>query len=602
VALARGVLVLFALVLPFEAPLFRAWVLQITSVELALYATLLAWVVAAVAHAIRAASLAGQTPWSAAAALRLRVTGALRTDAAVQAATLWAVALVVCAVAAPSYRGPALKFAARSLSGILVFFATRSLASSPETRRRVVLALLAGGMVSAVAALVEWSAPDAPVWSVFRVSGFDAFGLNRATGPFAYPTIGGMYWEASIPLAVVVPLVGRLARRRSVIAVSVCACLPLAAAIVASGTRSALAGGSVACVGLVALGWRLGSPSVRPGAAAAWAPVRRAAAAALVVLAVTSSLAVRGIALVGQRLAWWQDTTWFRVEYDVGACPTGLRVEEAFSVPVLLRNTGSLPWQRSGPRPFRLGYHWEPAGRAATLGDFEGRRTDLPADVPPGGSIHFVASAQGPSQPGDYRLRWDLVQEHVTWFSERGNQMPAQAVVVQEAAQGPPAPEVGAADSAPVIPPAQPPPSRLRLWAAALTLWRERPLLGIGPDNFRRRYSDAIGLDPTGHPYSDNRMHANSFYLETLADLGVVGIAALAWMVVALARSLRALSRSGCLEGVGCGTAAATFFVHGCFDYFLEFTPLFALFWMLLGLTAAHVDGLPRGAPEGNRA
>jgi hypothetical protein len=41
------------------------------------------------------------------------------------------------------------------------------------------------------------------------------------------------------------------------------------------------------------------------------------------------------------------------------------------------------------------------------------------------------------------------------------------------------------------------------------------------------------------------------------------------------------------LPWLACGIAAGLFFVHGVLDYFLEFTPLYGLFWLTLGLTAS---------------
>jgi hypothetical protein len=76
-------------------------------------------------------------------------------------------------------------------------------------------------------------------------------------------------------------------------------------------------------------------------------------------------------------------------------------------------------------------------------------------------------------------------------------------------------------------------------------------------------------------------------YFETLADLGLMGLAAVVFLAAALLRALRAHQRDGTLAGLAAGVGAATFFVHGISDYFLEFTPLFCLFWLLLGLTAA---------------
>jgi O-antigen ligase len=92
---------------------------------------------------------------------------------------------------------------------------------------------------------------------------------------------------------------------------------------------------------------------------------------------------------------------------------------------------------------------------------------------------------------------------------------------------------------------------------------------------------------PTGLPYADTRIHANSLYLETLADLGIAGILSLALIAWSWLRVVRRHYAAGRLAGLGSGVAVGAFFVHGAFDYFFEFTPLFGLFWVLLGLTAA---------------
>jgi O-antigen ligase len=110
----------------------------------------------------------------------------------------------------------------------------------------------------------------------------------------------------------------------------------------------------------------------------------------------------------------------------------------------------------------------------------------------------------------------------------------------------------------------------------------------VGPDSFRRRYADLLPLAPSGQRYGDTRVHANSLYFETLADLGLAGVAALAWLVASAGRAAAGRWRSRDALGVGLGVSASTFFVHGVSDYFLEFTPSFALFWLLLGLLAAR--------------
>jgi hypothetical protein len=576
---ARALLVSLALFLPFEVPLFRLGPLEITTVELALYATLAAW-----GLALALGVFHGRPPWAAGLA-------SLGRDPMARAVVLWCAATFVSAACAPTHRGAALKFALRSLSGVLVFFAARSLARPPDVARRALVALCIGGVVSAATAAVEWLVPGStPLWSVFHEARFETLGLMRASGVFGYPTIGAMFWEAVAPLVIAAPLVAEKIPRPRGAAVAMLASALLIGAILASGTRSGLAGVTVACGALLWFGWPAG----------AWMRVLSTWA---LVLVATSLLVLRAQGSgspLGERVQWWHDDRWLRVEYSVDSAPRVVRVGELFAVPVTLRNTGTLSWPHAGDHPTHLAYHWERRGvpeqhaeNAAppTLAVFEGRRTALSEDVAPGVMLRVVGMVQSPPQEGAYSLRWDLVQEGVSWFSEQGNPMPEQQIEVSVADDS----GSVAVEDEPRPDSVAPPPPRMALWRAAGVLWREHPLLGIGPDNFRRSYEAILSPSPTGQPYTDERIHANSLYFETLADLGVVGIAALAALGLALLGLLREHVSAGRLAGLACGVAAGTFFVHGALDYFLEFTPLFGLFWLLLGLTAASE---PERAPR----
>jgi hypothetical protein len=572
IRLARGLLVALAFVLPFEAPLFRLGPLQITTVELVLYAMLAVSAVAFASDGIGHRAIVS------------KALAALRTDTMVQAAIVWAMVNFASALVAPSYRTAALKFALRTLSGVLAFFAVRFLTRRSDTDRVLILALLSGALLSATTAVVEWLVPaSASLWEPFRPGHFTTFGLTRASGVFTYPTIGAMYWEAAVPLLVVAPFLGnrpRSERRAWGGAVSVVlASALLAGAILASATRSALVGAAVVAAAMAGLGRRSG------------VAIPRAATGALAVIALLSAIPLvtpGSGALLGQRLRWWHDDTWFRADYRVGTAPHAVSLGQVFSVPVTVTNTGTLGWTREGAHPFHLAYHWVEPDGSMSPEDFEGMRTELPADVPPGGVIEIAGQARAPTTAGTYRLRWDLLQDDVTWFSQRGNPMPelevdvtaeATEVATDDEAQ-PAASSVNVASPDPSLP-------RRVLWRAAVTLWRKRPLLGVGPDNFRRRYGAVLASAPNGQSDADTSIHANSLYFETLADLGLAGVAALALIGWALVWRVRAHHLANGLSGLASGVAAGAFFVHGWFDYFLEFTPLFGLFWVLLGWTAA---------------
>jgi O-antigen ligase len=117
-------------------------------------------------------------------------------------------------------------------------------------------------------------------------------------------------------------------------------------------------------------------------------------------------------------------------------------------------------------------------------------------------------------------------------------------------------------------------------------MFHAHPLLGTGPDNFRHRYGAFLHLSP---PEFDERLHANSLYVETLADLGGVGLLAFGAVVVALFGAARRAIAEPTSPFLALGVAAGlgTFLLHGVLDYFLEFTPTYALWWLLAGMIVA---------------
>jgi putative inorganic carbon (HCO3(-)) transporter len=136
---------------------------------------------------------------------------------------------------------------------------------------------------------------------------------------------------------------------------------------------------------------------------------------------------------------------------------------------------------------------------------------------------------------------------------------------------------------------------RLELWGAALRLIETRPLLGVGPDNFRHLYGAQLGLETW-----DERVQANNLYLELLADTGLLGLAAFLWLILApLAEAVRAMRAPPIRTPtsywlLGCCLGVLAFLVHGLLDSFLAFTPTALLFWMLL----AMIPGLTAQKPQ----
>lgn len=107
--------------------------------------------------------------------------------------------------------------------------------------------------------------------------------------------------------------------------------------------------------------------------------------------------------------------------------PLTMKAGEKTTSRVRVTNTGTLTWSESAK--FHLAYHWHQGG---TLIEFDGVRTFLPfGEIARGQSVLFEASVRAPSAPGTYTLKWDMVQDDVTWFSWKGVPTGDQVVTVK---------------------------------------------------------------------------------------------------------------------------------------------------------------------------
>ncbi len=104
--------------------------------------------------------------------------------------------------------------------------------------------------------------------------------------------------------------------------------------------------------------------------------------------------------------------------YQLGTSALGV-VGALATVPITVTNTSNFTWSSAAAAsPIDLGYHWYDASGNVVVWD--GLRTKLASDVGPGQAQQLQASLQYPSAPGSYTLRWDMVQEGVAWFSQKG--------------------------------------------------------------------------------------------------------------------------------------------------------------------------------------
>ena len=108
----------------------------------------------------------------------------------------------------------------------------------------------------------------------------------------------------------------------------------------------------------------------------------------------------------------------FSAKYDMSGAPRSATSATSFTANVRVTNTSPATWLATGTNPIRLGYHWLDANGNVVLWD--GVRTALPADLPPGGTVTVPLVVIAPPTRGQYTLRVDLVREGDSWFSAKG--------------------------------------------------------------------------------------------------------------------------------------------------------------------------------------
>jgi hypothetical protein len=104
--------------------------------------------------------------------------------------------------------------------------------------------------------------------------------------------------------------------------------------------------------------------------------------------------------------------------------PPEMNAGKRHEVNLTLANTGVETWTKA---EYAVGYHWYSLDGHEVLWD--GAKTPLPADVPPGGQVAVKASVTAPTYDGQYYLVWDLAHGD-TWASTTANTRGSDILVV----------------------------------------------------------------------------------------------------------------------------------------------------------------------------
>ena len=129
---------------------------------------------------------------------------------------------------------------------------------------------------------------------------------------------------------------------------------------------------------------------------------------------------------------------------------------------------------------------------------------------------------------------------------------------------------------------------RLYVWRSAVNMIADRPWTGVGLDNFLYYYRERGYMLPEAWAEPDVS-HPHNIVLDHWVRLGVLGVAALAWLQVSFWQRSAALYRR--LSGqrlqvlaVALMASMADFLVHGMLDNSYFLIDLAVVFWLTFGL------------------
>ena len=495
--------------------------------------------------------------------------------------------VLVTAIAAPEFRGNAVRVAGRLLAAMLVFVLAQSAIVTETVARAVIVTLLIVGSIVSVIAVLELAQVPAVVNGLraFRPGFHVVGGQVRATSTMFYPTIASMYLEVvfALGLALLTSMEsGGFSPRWRQLKPSPSMLILLALTLVGAGVIA-----TFTRAGLISMALSLAVMALAYYAGRRRWEREHTPLAALAILLFGFALVSHSPALLIMRFVTDTSQDWYGASYDA---PTQLRFRPGgvYQVPVTVINEGMLTWQSTEEPPFALSYHWLNAGTEDVV-QFDGARTKFPQPVGAGESVTVQATVRAPGYPGSYLLVWDIVHEHRAWLSTEGTPPARSDVTIEGPAITGPLKSMGPLPVASIRMP------RRTLWRAALRIAEDRPLTGVGPDNYRLVYGRYLHLATW-----DRRVHANNMYLEALADMGVPGLATVLWLIAALAlvlhRRWRTMSPSTLPMLAAITAAWLSIAGHGLVDSFVTFTPTYVIVALTAGLTFS--TGVTGSSPQ----
>lgn len=145
---------------------------------------------------------------------------------------------------------------------------------------------------------------------------------------------------------------------------------------------------------------------------------------------------------------------------------------------------------------------------------------------------------------------------------------------------------------------------RINVWMAVIEMIKDRPILGIGPGN------DAFNkIYPFYQQPGYTALSAYSVFLEVAVEAGIVGLAAMVWLLLATfthgwvqLQRLRNLRNIQAFWLIGAIATMVGMLAHGTVDTVWYRPQVSTLWWMMVALVASYYPAppqMPSPSPEG---
>ncbi len=125
---------------------------------------------------------------------------------------------------------------------------------------------------------------------------------------------------------------------------------------------------------------------------------------------------------------------------------------------------------------------------------------------------------------------------------------------------------------------------RLNLWQSALAMWRDHPLLGVGPDNFLYAYRSFYILPAAWQ--EPNLSHPHNIVFDFASRLGTLGLLVGIGLAIGYGLLARRVMRTNRPLAIGCAGFLAAMLAHGMVDHSFFLVDLAFAFMLTAGVLA----------------